>query len=83
MNSLIQKAIKAIQEGKTEYAIGLLEGVIEMSDTPKSVHRSEPNFFTGDASITNVPYMTPLTTMDLEAQSKLAVIKKMSQESEH
>ncbi len=30
MNKLIQKAIEAIQAGKNDYAIGLLEGLLEM-----------------------------------------------------
>ncbi len=36
MNNLINKAIKAIEEGKNEYAIGLLEGILEMNGINKA-----------------------------------------------
>lgn len=37
MNNLIAKAIQAIKDGKTDYAIGLLEGVMEISPEPKPI----------------------------------------------
>lgn len=36
MDKLILKSIEAIKDGKTEYAIGLLEGALEMAG-PKSI----------------------------------------------
>lgn len=34
MNNLITKAVQAIRDGKTEYAIGLLEGILEINSIP-------------------------------------------------
>jgi len=34
MNNLLNKAIQAIQDGKNDYAIGLLEGILEMNSLP-------------------------------------------------
>ncbi len=42
MNNLIQKAIQAIQDGKTEYAIGLLEGALQMSQPDKVLSNYSP-----------------------------------------
>lgn len=40
MNNLIKKAIQAIENGKNEYAVGLLEGVLELTTKEEVVFTS-------------------------------------------
>jgi hypothetical protein len=42
MNNLINKAIQAIKDNKTEYAIGLLEGILEMNSSEVKVASTVP-----------------------------------------
>jgi hypothetical protein len=81
MNALIQKAIQAIKDSKTEYAIGLLEGALEMTGfagTPVqgTVIQSVP---------VHNPVMPPTdgndegSMMDAQARASLAEIKRLSE----
>lgn len=54
MDKLINKAIACISEGKTEYAIGLLEGVLAMLPPIKEIE-VQPKFSLGSVNAPTHP----------------------------
>lgn len=83
MDNLIKKAVEAVKEDKKEYAIGLLEGVLEMI-------KPNPSSYSLPISLTevNTSVSTPTGPKDEEAEildgvaaARLAEVKRMSEES--
>lgn len=63
MNKLIQKAIEAIQAGKNDYAIGLLEGLLEMQPSPQ-----QTGFMGAVAMARSIPQQAVPMPLNLEMQ---------------
>lgn len=83
MNNLINKAIQAIKDNKADYAIGLLEGAVEMNDqnaknediaidTSATKNPLIKPFF-DDKSSTNVD---PSVALDALAKARIEDLKK-------
>lgn len=89
MNNLINKAIKAIQDGKTEYAIGLLEGILEMNGINSEIalggQKNKPNipqaYRTPEVEVSVAEYNSSIdegVALDIAAAAKLETIKNMA-----
>ena len=95
MDKLIEKAIEAIKEDKKDYAIGLLEGAMQISCVSKDapnvyVNTSDQRLMGGSFGVPNrvIPQTISLERsgedgliIDAEASAKLGQIKRLSEES--
>lgn len=79
MNNLINKAIQAIKDNKTEYAIGLLEGILEINSSEVKVASTVPTLgnVVGSHPVANDPERAIL---DAKTISSLDEIKRIANE---
>jgi len=82
MNNLIQKAIQAISEGKNEYAVGLLEGVMAMlpDGTAKTPTQTISSVLNAPIKSTEVKteVVEPIQAMEQAVAGKLGALKASS-----
>lgn len=87
MESLIKKAIDAIKANKQDYAIGLLEGVLEMTSSPtvgkiadERINMLRSNIISPERIPIVIKSNTEGEALDMAAAAKLAEVKRLAQQ---